>query len=85
MYDGIPGTGRHRRSQTVTDRTEGTEGILNMFNDYASTHPDRVAAFHGIREMAYRVMGVNMFEYVAITPDRLVVMGTYMATLRNGM
>lgn len=62
-----------------------SQGILNMFNDEASTHPMRVAAFHGVRAIAYRAMAVNEFDYVAITPDGLVAMGTYLATLRNGL
>ena len=62
------------------------QGILNMTNDYASPHPQRLAAFHGVRAIAYRAMGVEMFDYVAaFTPDRMVEMGTYLATLRNGL
>ena len=63
-----------------------SQGILNMMNDYASPHPQRLAAFHGVREIAYRAMGVEAFDYVAaFTPDRMVEMGTYLATLRNGL
>ena len=62
-----------------------SQGILNLFNDEASTHPMRVAAFHGVRAIAYRAMGVEEFDYVAITPDGLVAMGTYLATLRTGL
>ena len=62
------------------------QGILNMMNDYASPHPQRLAAFHGVREIAYRAMGVEVFDYVAaFTPDRMVEMGTYLARLRNGL
>ena len=62
------------------------QGILNMMNDYASPHPQRLAAFHGVREIAYRAMGVEAFDYVAaFTPDRMVEMGTYLARLRNGL
>ena len=60
------------------------QGVLNMMNDDASQHPQRLAAFHGVREIAYRAMGIEMFDYVAaFTPDRMVEMGTYLATLRN--
>ena len=62
------------------------QGVLNMMNDDASQNPQRLAAFHGVREIAYRAMGVEMFDYVtAFTPDRMVEMGTYLATLRNGL
>ena len=57
-----------------------SQGILNLFNDEASTHPMRVAAFHGVRAIAYRAMGVEEFDYVAITPDGLVAMGTRIGT-----
>ena len=62
------------------------QGILNMMNDDASPHPERLAAFHGVREIAYRAMGVEMFDYAtAFTYDRMVQMGTHLATLRNGL
>ena len=60
--------------------------ILNMTNDNASPHPERLAAFHGVREVAYRSMDVEMFDYAtAFTYDRMVQMGTCLATLRNGL
>ena len=61
-------------------------GILNLTNDDASPHPERLAAFHGVRDVAYRSMDVEMFDYAtAFTYDRMVQMGTYLATLRNGL
>ena len=43
-------------------------------------------SIHVVREIAYRAMGVEAFDYVAaFTPDRMVEMGTYLATLRNGL
>ena len=62
-----------------------SQGVLNMMNDDASPYPQRLAAFHGVREIAYRAMGVEMFDFTAFTCDRMVKMGSYLATLRNGM
>ena len=57
-----------------------------MMKDDASPHPERLAAFHGVRELAYRAMGVEMFDYAtAFTYGKLVQMGTYLATLRSGL
>ena len=62
-----------------------SQGILKLHNDDASPDPQRLAAFHGVREVAYQAMDVEMFDYAAITPDGLIAMGTYLATLRIGL
>ena len=62
-----------------------SQGILNLHNDDASPHPQRLAAFHGVREVAYQAMSVEEFDYAAITPNGLMAMGTHLATLRSGL
>ena len=43
-----------------------SQGIVNMFNDDASPHPDRVRVFNGIKAIIYRVADVEMFHYDAL-------------------
>ena len=59
-----------------------SQGILNL-NDEASRHPDRLAAFREVRRIAYTTMELDGFDYASITPEKLVVMGTYLARLHS--
>ena len=56
-----------------------SQGIVNMFNDDASPHPDRVRVFNGIKAIIYRVADVEMFHYGDFTKEKYVAMGEYLA------
>ena len=62
-----------------------SQGIINMFNDDASTHPRRVAAFEGIKQIVYRVVDVEAFHYDELTKKKYVAMAQYLAKLHAAM
>ena len=59
-----------------------SQGILNLFNDDASTHEGRQQAFRGVTRVAYEAMDIGMYDYVSLTPEKLIRMGKYLAELR---
>ena len=51
----------------------------------ASTHPRRVAAFEGIKQIVYRVVDVEAFHYDELTKKKYVAMAKYLAKLHAAM
>ena len=60
-------------------------GVINMSNDWASTHPERVQAFRALQPIVYSAAGVVEFDYDALTPATYVAMGAYLARLHAAM
>ena len=61
-------------------------GVINMVpHEYASTNPTRVQAFRALQNIVYIATGVDQFDYDALTPDKYVAMGAYLARLHAAM